>query len=147
MAARARKVDAFGRSSRRLARHLAEQGVRLADPGVTPKFVLQHNANYHRIWTSWQELLDRDRVLDELWRWQARSWEEFCTLAVVVALAGSLGKSVERKFDIRSASRDWLYNNSSIISHRKALSCRDFISVALPVPSRLITNWLRNAKT
>jgi hypothetical protein len=88
---RARKVDAFGRSSRRLARHLAEHGVRLADPGVTPNFVLQHNANYHRIWTSWQELLDRDRVLDELWRWQARSWEEFCTLAVVVALAGIPG--------------------------------------------------------
>lgn len=88
---RARKVDAFGRASRRLARHLAEHGVRAADPGVTPNFVLQHNVNYHRIWTGWQELLKHDRVLDELWRWQARSWEEFCTLAVVVALAGILG--------------------------------------------------------
>jgi Domain of unknown function (DUF2357) len=38
---RARKVDAFGRSSQRLARYLADHGVRLADPGVTPNFVLQ----------------------------------------------------------------------------------------------------------
>jgi hypothetical protein len=28
----------------------------------------------------------RREVLDELWRWQARSWEEFCALALMVAL-------------------------------------------------------------
>ena len=89
--ARARKVEAFGRASRRLARQLSERGVRLAEPGLTPNFVLQHNVHYHKIWTSWHELLDRDRVLDELWRWQARSWEEFCALAVVVALVGIPG--------------------------------------------------------
>ena len=117
---RARKVDAFGRSSRRLARHLADHGVRLADPGVTPNFVLQHNANYHRIWTSWQELLDRDRVLDELWRWQARSWEEFCTLAVVVALAGIPGAEL-----IAAAPLDFLVEQEacgSWISHDNPLA-------------------------
>ena len=116
---RARKVDAFGRSSRRLARHLAGYGVRLADPGVTPNFVLQHNVNYHRIWTSWQELLDRDRVLDELWRWQARSWEEFCTLAVVVALAGIPGAEL-----IAAAPLDFLIeqNRGSWISHDNPLA-------------------------
>jgi len=85
---RPRKVDAFARATRRLARHLGEQGVRFVDPGVTPNFVLQHNVNYHRIWSAWQDLLARERVLDDLWRWQSRSWEEFCALAVVVALAG-----------------------------------------------------------
>ncbi len=88
---RARKVEDFGRSCRRLARDLAERGVRVAEPGVTPNFVLQQNANYHQVWKSWLELLDRDRVLDELWRWQARSWEEFCVVAVMVALIGLPG--------------------------------------------------------
>ena len=116
---RARKVDAFGRSSRRLALDLANQGVRHADPGVTPNFVLQHNVNYRRIWTSWQELLDRDRALDELWRWQARSWEEFCTLAVVVALAGIPGAKL-----IAAAPLDFLteQNRGSWINHDNPLA-------------------------
>lgn len=116
---RARKVDTFGRSSRRLARYLADHGVRLAEPGLTPNFVLQHNVNYHRIWTSWQELLDRDRVLDELWRWQARSWEEFCTLGVVVALAGIPGAEL-----IAAAPLEFLseQNRGSWISHDNPLA-------------------------
>lgn len=107
LTARARKVDAFGRASRRLARQLAEQGVRLAEPGVTPNFVLQHNARYHKVWTSWQELLERDRILDELWRWQARSWEEFCAIAVVVALVGISGAKL-----IAAAPLDFLGEQS-----------------------------------
>jgi hypothetical protein len=88
---RARKVEAFGRATRRLSRQLSEQGVRPAEPGLTPNFVLQHNVHYQKIWASWQELLKRDRVLDELWQWQARSWEEYCSLAVVVAIVGIPG--------------------------------------------------------
>jgi hypothetical protein len=116
---RARRVETFGRSIRRLARHLAERGVRLAEPGVTPNFVLQHNANYHKIWTSWQELLDRDRVLDELWRWQARSWEEYCALAVVVALVGIPGARL-----IAAAPLDFLreQNRGSWIMHDNPLA-------------------------
>lgn len=83
---RARLVEGYGRRCRRLARELAARGVRRADPGVTPNFVLQQNPQYHRIWTAWGELIDHDRVRDELWRWQARSWEEYCALALVVAL-------------------------------------------------------------
>lgn len=116
---RARKVDSFGRSSRRLARSLADQGVRLAEPGVTPNFVLQHNVNYHRIWTAWQELLDRDRVLDELWRWQARSWEEFCTLGVVVALAGIPGAELVAAAPLEFLSEQ---NRGSWISHDNPLA-------------------------
>lgn len=83
---RARLVEAYGRRCRRLARDLSSRGVRRADPSVTPNFVLQQNPLYNRIWKAWGELLDHDRVRDELWRWQARSWEEFCALAVVVAM-------------------------------------------------------------
>ncbi|MFC1455720.1 DUF2357 domain-containing protein [Microvirga arabica] len=86
LTSRARKVEEFGRRCRRLARDLADRGVRLAEPGVTPNFVLQQNARYHKVWTAWLELLEHNRILDELWRWQARSWEEFCTLAVMVSL-------------------------------------------------------------
>lgn len=88
---RARKVEEFGRRCKRLARDLAERGVMLAEPGVTPNFVLQQNARYHQVWNAWLELLDHNRVLDELWRWQARSWEEFCTVAVIVSLMSAPG--------------------------------------------------------
>ena len=88
---RARKVDEFGRRCKRLARELSDRGVRKAEPGVTPNFVLQQNSNYHVVWKAWLELLDHRRVLDDLWRWQARSWEEFCAIAVAVALVGVPG--------------------------------------------------------
>lgn len=89
--ARARRVEEFQRRCRRLNRTLEDSGVRLAEPGITPNYVLQHNASYHTIWTAWHELLDRDKVLDELWRWQVRSWEEYCAIAIMIALAGVPG--------------------------------------------------------
>jgi hypothetical protein len=88
---RANLVEAFGRRCGRLARDLAARGVRAAEPGVIPNFVLQQNPQYHRVWDAWSELLEREREKDELWRWQARSWEEFCTLALMVALIGVPG--------------------------------------------------------
>lgn len=91
---RARLVEGFGKRCRRIARDLAARGVRRAEPGVTPNFVLQQNPTYHRIWTAWEELRDHNRVRDELWRWQARSWEEFCALALVVALMELKGAEV-----------------------------------------------------
>jgi hypothetical protein len=94
LTSRARKVEEFGRRCRRLARDFADQGVRLAEPGVTPNFVLQQNVKYHRVWNAWLELLDHNKVLDELWRWQARSWEEFCTLTVMVALVSVPGARI-----------------------------------------------------
>ncbi len=88
---RARLVEHFGKRCRRLAHELAARGVRQAEPGLTPNFVLQQNPLYHRVWDAWQALLARERATDELWRWQARSWEEFCALALVVALMGVAG--------------------------------------------------------
>ena len=88
---RARKVEEFGKRCRRISLALAERGVRLAEPGGTPNFVLQQNANYHAIWTAWQDLLRHNTELDEIWRWQARTWDEFCAIAVIVAMAGIPG--------------------------------------------------------
>lgn len=88
---RARLVEGYGKRCGRIAQELSRRGVRVAEVGVTPNFVLQQNPLYNRIWDGWIELLDRERVKDELWRWQARSWEEFCALAIVVALTSLSG--------------------------------------------------------
>ena len=83
---RVQLVRAFEKQCRQLALDLAHRGVGPARADATPNFVLQTNPNYRSVWDAWCDLLGRQRVLDELWRWQARSWEEFCALAVVVAL-------------------------------------------------------------
>jgi hypothetical protein len=88
---RVRLVDRFARQCRDLQMALQERHVGLATPAVTPNFVLQNNPDYGAVWAAWWELLNRERVEDELWRWQARSWEEFCALAVVVALQSMEG--------------------------------------------------------
>ena len=88
---RHRLVKDFAKRCRRLSRDLAERGVRRAEPGVTPNFVLLENARYRQIWQAWCELIGKKRIDDELWRWQARSWEELAALAVMVALQGVPG--------------------------------------------------------
>lgn len=80
-------VREFSKRCRRLSRDLAALGVRNAEPGVTPNFVLQQNPRYHAVWEAWQDLLARDRLDDDLWRWQSVSWEEFCALALMVAVS------------------------------------------------------------
>ena len=88
---RYRDVLEYSRRCRRLARDLAARGVREAEAGVTPNFVLLENDRYHKVWDGWLELMKRRLVHDELWRWQGRSWEEFCALAIMVALQGVQG--------------------------------------------------------
>ena len=87
-------VRAFGKRCKQVATDFRQLGVLEARADATPNFVLQNNPNYHSIWQAWRELLERRRVLDELWRWQARSWEEFCALALVVALQSIEGAHV-----------------------------------------------------
>jgi hypothetical protein len=77
-----------------LAEDLIKRGVTEAKPDVTPNFVLLNNPDYHAIWEAWRKLLDRKRIFDELWKWQAKSWDEFCALAVMVALQGIEGADV-----------------------------------------------------
>jgi hypothetical protein len=85
-AARVKLVAAYGKRCRLLERGFDVRGVLEANADVTPNFVLQTNPNYRKIWGAWHELLNRGRILDELWRWQTRSWEEFCALATIIAL-------------------------------------------------------------
>ena len=88
---RAVMVERFAQRCHWLARDLADRGVRVAEPGVTPNFVLQQNPLYHDIWRGWLELLKVEQARDELWRWQARSWDEFSRLAILVALSAIPG--------------------------------------------------------
>lgn len=83
---RAHDVKRFVQRCQGLVKNLRGKGVRLAEPGVTPNFVLQHNPDYHAIWVSWRELRNQDRIEDDLWRWQAMSWAEYCALVLMVAL-------------------------------------------------------------
>ena len=82
---RVRAVRAHGRRCGALARQLAEAGVGGADPSAPPNFVLTQNSDYRAVWAAWRDLLRRRDEEDELWRWQARSWEELGALATVVA--------------------------------------------------------------
>ena len=85
---REKLVQSFGRRCKTSAEELTKRGVTEAKPDVTPNFVLLNNPDYHAVWEAWRKLLDRKRIFDELWRWQVRSWDEFCGLAVMVALQG-----------------------------------------------------------
>jgi hypothetical protein len=80
------RVRGFGLRCAAMGRGLRERGVLAAAADAVPNFVLQNNPSYHMVWLAWCELLRRRRELDKLWRWQARSWEEFCAMLVVVAL-------------------------------------------------------------
>ena len=80
-------VRHYERVCRRVDRTLQERGVGLATPGLPPNHALQHNVRYRRIWRAWQEILRRQRIQDEMWRWQARSWEELCVVALVLVCA------------------------------------------------------------
>jgi hypothetical protein len=90
-APRVARVVRFGGRCRTLERDLRARGVFEAGADATSNFVLQNDARYRAVWDAWRELLRRHRILDELWRWQARSWEEFCALVVVIALQSRPG--------------------------------------------------------
>lgn len=79
-------VQQYQRECRRLSLELEEQGVMRAPEVVQPNYVLLHDNRYGHVWTAWQEIIHRERVMDDLWRWQRRSWAEFCKVALVQAL-------------------------------------------------------------
>lgn len=80
-------VKHYERVCRRIERTLNEKDVGLAAPGLPPNHALQHDVRYRRIWRAWQEILRRRRIHEEMWRWQARSWEELCVVVLVLACA------------------------------------------------------------
>jgi hypothetical protein len=53
--------------------------------------VLQHDPRYSRIWKAWIDLIRREPILDDMWRWQANSWDEFCAVTLAVACSAIEG--------------------------------------------------------
>ncbi|MBY4606383.1 DUF2357 domain-containing protein [Rhizobium sp. 9T] len=80
------EVDAFGRFCKTFARMLAELEVRVADTGIVPNYVLMQDPGYRAIYEAWRRLLEEDKVLDDLWAWQAETWTDFAVLAMVLAI-------------------------------------------------------------
>lgn len=80
------RVAAFGQGCRTLARRLADAGIGVARPGVQPNYVLGADPGYRAVHEAWLGLLKREKVLDDLWAWQAESWTDFAVLAMILAL-------------------------------------------------------------
>jgi len=69
-----------------MASELLGLGVGVAPSGVTPNYVLMDDQAYRKMRIAWERLLHRERVIDDLWAWQAQSWTDFCVLAVTLSL-------------------------------------------------------------
>ena len=79
-------VEGYLRECRRIQVELAAQGVlRQTDP-VPPNYALLYDQRYRPVWKARQEIIRRERAMDDLWRWQRRSWAEFCKAAVAAGL-------------------------------------------------------------
>lgn len=83
---RYKAVEAYGKLCVRIARVLRDLGVAKAHASVTPNYVLMQDRGYRQVHKAWLRLLQRERVLDDLWAWQAQSWTDFAVLAIVLAL-------------------------------------------------------------
>ncbi len=134
---RFRSVAAYGRQCGRVAHALEESGVGTAPPGVVPNYVLSHDPLYLKAWTAYQELLRREREREELWAWQARSWEEFCALAVVVALwrlpGAALVAAAPVVFREDQQSGSWLdFDNPLAVFHLAAVDLVVEVQVRQP---------------
>lgn len=81
------QVDHFGRFCKNFAQMLADLEVGVADASVIPNYVLMQEPSYNAIYEAWRRLLEEDKVLDDLWAWQAETWTDFSVLAVVLALS------------------------------------------------------------
>ncbi|KQZ57381.1 hypothetical protein ASD63_23565 [Ensifer sp. Root558] len=81
------QVEHFGRFCKTFAQMLADLEVSTADAGVVPNYVLMQDPSYNAIYEAWRRLLEEDKVLDDLWAWQAETWTDFSVLAVVLALS------------------------------------------------------------
>lgn len=83
---RYRLVDTFRLRCRALSRDLAELDVGVAEPGITPNYVLIQDKGYRTVRLAWERLIRRERILDDLWAWQAQTWTDFAVLAIVLAI-------------------------------------------------------------
>lgn len=79
-------VQQYQRECRRLSLDVQAQGVSRAPDVVQANYVLLHDNRYQHVWKAWHDIIHRERVMDDLWRWQRRSWAEFCKVCLVQAL-------------------------------------------------------------
>ncbi len=93
---RTHEVRRYGKNCDDLDRELGDQGVTRLIGQVQANYVLLHDERYRNVWIAWQDMIRRERAQDNLWRWQHRSWEEFCKAVVAGALRWIDG--VERYF-------------------------------------------------
>lgn len=80
------EVEKLRRLTRMGIRDLEELKIGIAQEDQLPNFVLTQDPDYREVYEAWCRLLNEKRRLDELWAWQARTWSDFCALAVTLAV-------------------------------------------------------------
>ena len=80
------RVSDFIHKCRNYDRQLTELEISTVSPNITPNYVLIHDKLYMTIFESWKKLLQHEKVLDDLWAWQAETWTDFVVLALVLAI-------------------------------------------------------------
>lgn len=91
---RFRQVESYRKTCAHVARHLVALGVRRAEAGVTPNYVLTQDRGYRSIYDGWLRLLRQNKALDNLWAWQAQTWTDFSVLAIILALEAVPGSEL-----------------------------------------------------
>lgn len=111
-------VQQYQRECRRLSLELEDQGVTRAPDVVQPNYVLLHDNRYQHVWTAWQEIIHRERVMDDLWRWQRRSWAEFCKVSMVHSLLAlpktHLAAASPVQFRVEHRRGEWLLHDDPL---------------------------------
>ena len=83
---RTQSIKRYKQECRNLSMELTLQGVSRQIEPVYPNYVLLYDKRYRHVWTTRQEIIQRERATDNLWRWQHRSWAEFCKSVVAASL-------------------------------------------------------------
>ena len=83
---RTQSIKRYKQECRSLSLELVLQGVSRQIEPVQPNYVLLYDERYRHVWTTRQEIIQRERATDDLWRWQHRSWAEFCKSVVAASL-------------------------------------------------------------
>jgi hypothetical protein len=81
-----KKVNVYGRRSKRISQDLKANGVANVIQPVVPNFVLLQDTRYRRIWRAYQELRRQKNEEDECWRWQHRLWSDYAKVLLHLAL-------------------------------------------------------------
>ena len=68
------------------SRRLIEKGIGEASAGIIPNYVLTQNKDYKLVFDAWHKLIRREKLLDDLWAWQAETWTDFSVLAIILSI-------------------------------------------------------------